>query len=68
MSLPGIDLLELERYQRLEHHEMFKRLRAESPIYWHDHPQGRGFWNLVKYDDVVTPRSRPAARAWTAAA
>lgn len=53
MSLPGIDLLELERYQRLEHHEMFKRLRAESPIYWHDHPQGRGFWNLVKYDDVV---------------
>jgi len=54
MSLPGIDLLELERYQRLEHHEMFRRLRAEAPIYWHDHPQGRGFWNLTKHEDVVT--------------
>lgn len=53
MTLPGIDLLELERYQRLEHHEMFRRLRAEAPISWHEHPQGRGFWNLVKHEDVV---------------
>ncbi len=54
MSVPGIDLLELERFQRLEHHDMFSRLRAESPVYWHDHPKGRGFWNVVKHDDVVT--------------
>ena len=54
MSLPGIDLLELERYQRQEHHEMFRRLRAEAPIYWHEHPKGRGFWNLTKHADVVT--------------
>ncbi len=53
MTLPDIDLLELERYQRLEHHEMFRRLRAEAPISWHEHPQGRGFWNLVKHEDVV---------------
>ena len=26
---PGIDLLDLDRFQRLEHHDMFKRLRAE---------------------------------------
>lgn len=54
VSLPGIDLLELERFQRLEHHEMFTRLRNEAPISWHDHPKGRGFWNVVKHEDVVT--------------
>jgi cholest-4-en-3-one 26-monooxygenase len=51
--LPGIDLLDLDRFQRLEHHEMFRRLRAEDPVSWQDHPGGRGFWNVVKYPDVV---------------
>ena len=51
--LPGIDLLDLDRFQRLEHHEMFRRLRAEDPVSWQDHPSGRGFWNVVKYADVV---------------
>jgi cholest-4-en-3-one 26-monooxygenase len=50
---PGIDLLDLDRFQRLEHHEMFKQLRAENPVSWHDHPVYRGFWNVVKYDDLV---------------
>ena len=53
MTIPGIDVLELERFQRLEHHEMFRRLRAEAPVSWHDHPGGRGFWNVVKHEDVV---------------
>jgi cholest-4-en-3-one 26-monooxygenase len=50
---PGIDLLDLDRFQRLEHHEMFKRLRAEAPVSWHDYPGHRGFWNVVKHADVV---------------
>jgi cholest-4-en-3-one 26-monooxygenase len=53
MSLPGIDLLDLDRFQRLEHHEMFKRLRAEDPVSWHEHPAGRGFWNVVRHADLV---------------
>jgi cholest-4-en-3-one 26-monooxygenase len=53
MTLPGIDLLDLDRFQRGEHHEMFRQLRAEAPISWHDHPNGRGFWNVVKLPDVV---------------
>ena len=31
MALQGIDLLDLDRFQRLEHHEMFNRLRAGGP-------------------------------------
>src|SRR5687767_4494642 len=48
-----IDLLDFDRFQRGEHHEMFRRLRAENPVSWHDVPDGRGFWNLVKHADVV---------------
>ena len=48
-----IDLLDFDRFQRGEHHEMFRRLRAENRVSWHDNPDGRGFWNLVKHADVV---------------
>src|SRR3954465_12996554 len=48
-----IDLLDFDRFQRGEHHEMFRRLRAENPVSWHENPEGRGFWNLVKHADVV---------------
>jgi cholest-4-en-3-one 26-monooxygenase len=54
VSLDDINLLDLDRFQRLEHHEMFKRLREEAPIYWHDHPAAKGFWNVVQHADLVT--------------
>jgi cholest-4-en-3-one 26-monooxygenase len=53
MKTPGIDLLDLDRFQRLEHHQMFTRLRAEEPVAWHDLPGGQGFWNVTKHADVV---------------
>jgi cholest-4-en-3-one 26-monooxygenase len=53
MSIPGIDLLDLDRFQRLEHHEMFKILRNEAPIYWSDHPKGRGFWSVSRHKDLI---------------
>jgi cholest-4-en-3-one 26-monooxygenase len=54
MTTATIDLLDLDRFQRLEHHEMFKRLRAEDPVSWHEYPGGQGFWNVVSHADVVT--------------
>ena len=48
-----IDLLDLDRFQRLEHHEMFARLRAEDPVSWHDYPGGTGFWAITKHADVL---------------
>jgi len=53
MALPGIDLLDLDRFQKLEHHEMFKKLRAEDPVSWHDLPGGKGFWNVVRHADLI---------------
>src|SRR5579872_2944075 len=53
MRTEGIDLLDLDRFQRGEHHEMFRRLRAEEPVAWHDFPGGQGFWNVVRHRDVV---------------
>ncbi|MFN8026059.1 MAG: cytochrome P450 [Acidimicrobiia bacterium] len=53
MDTPTIDLLDMDRFQRLEHHEMFRYLRAENPVSWHDMPGEDGFWALVKHKDVV---------------
>jgi len=54
MTTATIDLLDLDRFQRLEHHAMFERLRAEDPVSWHEHPGEPGFWNVVTHEDVLT--------------
>src|SRR6516164_2642346 len=54
MRTDGIDLLDLDRFQLGEHHEMFRRLRSEEPLAWHPFPGGQGFWNVVTYEDLVT--------------
>jgi len=53
MGSTTIDLLDMDRFQRLEHHEMFRQLRAEQPVSWHDVPGGQGFWAFVKHGDIV---------------
>ena len=54
MTTTTIDVLDLDRFQRLEHHEMFTALRADDPVSWHPEPNGPGFWNVVRHDDVLT--------------
>lgn len=34
-------------------HETFKDLRAHDPVAWTEEPDGRGFWSVTKYDDVL---------------
>jgi cholest-4-en-3-one 26-monooxygenase len=52
--IEGIDLNDPERFKRLEHHEMFRRLRAEDPVYWQpDEFKGGGYWNVVKHADLI---------------
>ena len=52
MSLEDIDLLDADRFVRMEHHEMLKTLREQAPLYWHVDPAGGGFWNVVRHADV----------------
>ena len=56
-----IDLLDLDRFQRLEHHEMFKRLRAEDPVSWHDYPGEPGL--LERRPPRGPPHRQPRHRA-----
>ena len=55
-SLSDIDLTDKDVYQRGVPHEWFTRLRREAPVVWHDMDptEGRGFWAVTDYDDVVT--------------
>ena len=53
-DLRDIDLLDAEAFMRMEHHEWFKRLRDEAPVFWFEDSPGEGFWNVVKHDDVLT--------------
>jgi cholest-4-en-3-one 26-monooxygenase len=53
-AIEGIDLNDPERFVRLEHHEMFTKLRAERPVYWQeDDLKGGGYWNVVKHADLI---------------
>lgn len=54
MKLDDIDLLDLDRFVRQEHHEMFRVLRSEDPVHWHAEPNGPGFWNVVNHADLIT--------------
>ncbi|MGW0704457.1 cytochrome P450 [Streptomyces sp. NPDC002643] len=52
-SLKEIDLLDPDAFVQQKHHDWFRRLRAEQPVFWHEDGQGGGFWNVVKHEDVV---------------
>lgn len=61
MDLADIDLLDADRFQRNEHHEMFRVLRNEAPVFWQDDGQGGGFWNLTLHADVRDANRDPDA-------
>jgi cholest-4-en-3-one 26-monooxygenase len=54
MKLEDVDLCDLDRFARAEHHEMFTVLRAEDPVHWTPEPDGPGFWSITKHADLVT--------------
>ena len=53
MKLSDIDLYDPDNYVAGVPHEMFATLRREAPVFWHEHPDGGGFWCVTKYDDLV---------------
>ncbi len=50
---PGIDLLDRDRFTEGIPHEWFTWLRHHDPVHFHTEPDGRGFWVITRYDDVV---------------
>jgi cytochrome P450 len=53
VSLADIDLTDLDRFSRGVPHEWFALLRREAPVFWQDEREGRGFWSLTRYDDIL---------------
>jgi cholest-4-en-3-one 26-monooxygenase len=49
--LDDIDLLE-DTWARGVPHDQFAVLRAEAPVFWHEHPGAEGFWAVTKHADV----------------
>ncbi|MGW0067106.1 cytochrome P450 [Streptosporangium sandarakinum] len=49
----AVDLTDVRLFAENRHHEAFRRLREESPVYWNPCADGTGFWALTKYDDVL---------------
>ena len=52
MQITDVDLTNPDIFQRGTPHEMFKLLRREAPVFWHEEKDGPGFWNVTKYDDL----------------
>ena len=40
-------------------HATFKRLRDEDPVSWWDEKDGRGFWAVMRYDDILEVSHNP---------
>jgi cholest-4-en-3-one 26-monooxygenase len=54
VNLSEIDIYDPANYEAGVPHEMFATLRREAPVFWHEHPDGGGFWCITRHDDLVT--------------
>ena len=66
MTLDQIDLTDLDFFVNGDIHEMFRVLRAESPVHWQERASGRGFWSITRYDDVLACYRDPQSLSSTA--
>ena len=58
-----IDLTDPDRFVDGPPHRMYRWLRDEAPVYWHEPtpttPDGEGFWCLTRHDDVTWAAKNP---------
>ena len=48
-----IDIYNPDNYTQGIPHEQFAWLRDNAPVYWHEHPEGGGYWVVSRHSDVV---------------
>jgi hypothetical protein len=54
-----IDITNPDVYVQGVPHDAFKHLRDNNPISWHDEKDGRGFWAVTRYDDILEVSHNP---------
>jgi cytochrome P450 len=55
-DLSSLDISDLELWRDGPPHEIFETLRREAPLHFSalgDFPQERGFWSVVRYEDIA---------------
>lgn len=53
------DLKDPDLYLHERHHDVFRKLRAEEPVYWNPEADGSGFWAITRYDDIEAISKNP---------
>lgn len=53
MDKPRLSIVNPDTYVNGVPHDEFKYLRDNDPVHWTEEPEGRGFWSLTRYDDVI---------------
>lgn len=59
MNPSDVDLGNPDLYVSGVPHEVFTWLRREDPVHWNPVTNGRGFWSITKYDDIVAISKNP---------
>lgn len=59
MNLGDIDIYNPDIYVQGVPHEAFRFLRRNAPVFFHSEPDGRGYWALTKYEDLVHVSKNP---------
>jgi cholest-4-en-3-one 26-monooxygenase len=54
MELSDVDLLDPDAFRLGRHHDMFRVVRAEDPVFWTEEPGGDGFWSITRHADLIT--------------
>ena len=50
---PEINLVDPDTYRRGgAPHDQFAWLREHAPVFWHEEPNGPGFWAVTRYQGV----------------
>jgi cytochrome P450 len=56
----AIDLLAPASFSQGHPHDQYAWLRDHEPVYWHDEPDGPGFWAVTRHADVTDVGRQPA--------
>ena len=57
---PHFDLTQPETFMGGHPREVYSYLRNEEPVYWHENPDGEGFWVITRQQDLDFVSKNPA--------
>jgi linalool 8-monooxygenase len=59
MKTTFVDLKNPDLYRDGIPHGVFEKLRLEAPVAWNPESDGRGFWSVTRYEDIIAVSKSP---------